>query len=68
MYMEVLFGINRLYIRQLVYKRDSTNSRTVEFPKVLLSIFSLFLFYLSFIITILLLIIYNIYYIYNIIK
>lgn len=68
MCMEVLFGINHLYIRQLVYKRDSTNSRTVEFPKVLLSIFSLFLFYLSFIITILLLIIYNIYYIYNIIK
>ena len=48
MCMEVLFGINYLYIRQLVYKRDSTNSRTVEFPKVLLSIFSLF-FILSFI-------------------
>ena len=52
MCMEVLFGINYLYIRQLVYKRDSTNRRTVEFSKALLSIFSLFLFYLSFIITI----------------
>ena len=68
MCMEVLFGINHLYIKQLVHERYSTNRRTVVFPKVLLSIFSLFLFYLSFIITILLLIIYNIYYIYNIIK
>ena len=60
MCMEVLFDINRLYIKQLVHEHYSTNRRTVEFPKVLLSIFSLFLFYLSFIITILLLIIYKI--------
>ena len=31
MCMEVLFGINRLYIKLLVRERDSTNSRTVEF-------------------------------------
>ena len=34
MCMEVLFDINRLYIKQLVRERDSTNSRTVEFLKV----------------------------------
>ena len=34
MCMEVLFCINYLYVKQLEYKCDSTNSRTVEFLKV----------------------------------
>ena len=53
MCMEVLFGVNRLYIKQLVHERDSTNRRTVEFTRVrILSFFflSLSFFYYNYLI------------------
>lgn len=46
MYTDVLFGANRLYVKQFVRERDRTDSWTVEFSKIRIS--SFFIFFFSF--------------------